>query len=79
MVQLAIGGHHPFDPHLVGSGDSIVHNILEGKWCEYQFNDTSLLMIKPLAKRLLGREPYQRYRNADILLLELEKYIEVSK
>lgn len=79
MVQLAIGGHHPFDPHLVRSGESIVHNIIEGKWCEYLLDDPSLLIIKPLAKRLLGREPFQRYRNVDILLLELDKLIEVGK
>jgi serine/threonine-protein kinase len=79
MVQLSIGGHHPFDPHLVHSGESIVHNILEGKWCEYLLENSSISIIKPLAKRLLGREPFQRYRNSDILLFELEKFIEVSK
>ena len=79
MVQLAIGGHHPFDPHLVQSGESIVHNILEGKWCEYLLDDPSLMTIKALAKRLLGKEPFQRFRNGEILLSELERYIEVIK
>jgi serine/threonine protein kinase len=77
MAQLLAKGEHPFDPNYVAGGGSIVENILQDKWNNALFHDLSLKDLYPVAKRLLGHEPYQRYRKADILLRELDKAIEV--
>lgn len=74
LVQLLLGGTHPFDPTLVGGG-SIVENILAGKWYRDLFQEPTLAAMSNLATKLLGREPYQRYPSTRRLLEDVERVI----
>src|SRR5208337_3512314 len=67
MMQLLLKGVHPFDPSLVG-GTSIVENIIAGTWYAKALEVPHLLPVKNLVNRLLGPEPFQRYRRSDTLL-----------
>lgn len=73
LAQLLLRGHHPFDPEIVGSGDSTMHNILLGEWCKHEFDKSSLRPLKPLIAKLLGREPYQRYRMYEYLFDDISE------
>jgi serine/threonine protein kinase len=70
-AQLLLGGGHPFDPRLVGSGDSIPDNILRGKWHRGAFDLAPLRTFRRLLTRLLGSEPYQRYKTVAALSADL--------
>lgn len=65
-------GRHPFDPSVVSSGDSISDNIMRGKWYRAAFEEPALRTLRRLFTRLLGTEPYQRYRSAAALREDLE-------
>ena len=69
LTQLLLHGKHPFDPVLVGRGGSIPENILIGAWAKSELKAT-VPMLRILG-RLLGREPYQRFRRAEDLRSEL--------
>ncbi len=77
MMQLLLEGKHPFDPVVVGTGDSIVNNILAGKWDKSIFSRDEFIPLRPVAEKLLGKEPFQRYKKVDDLLNDLDKCIEV--
>jgi eukaryotic-like serine/threonine-protein kinase len=77
MLQLLLGGEHPFDPVVVGSGSSTVENILRDNWARARLNNPDFADLRGLVTRLLGHEPYQRYRKDDILMSELDKALEV--
>ena len=69
FLQLLFAGRHPFDPRVVGSGESIVHNILSGAWARAELAALRVPQaITTMASRLLGGEPYKRYRNTAALL-----------
>ena len=76
-LQLLLDGLHPFDPNFVGRGESIVANILGGIWCDGIFSDGKYSPLESLIRRLLGGQPYQRYRLPTTLLADLDKCIEV--
>lgn len=76
MLQLLLRGEHPFDPTVVGSGSSTVDNIVRGNWAKARTDIPEIAPLKPLLFKLLGREPYQRYRNDELLLEELHKAAE---
>jgi serine/threonine-protein kinase len=65
LVQLFLNGHHPFNPNVVGGGDSTVRNILEGRWDPGPLHTDSSHPVSDLAHRLLGNEPYSRFREPD--------------
>lgn len=67
LYLMITGGDHPFEPKLVGSGDSIVENILQGNYAKNYLNDPKLGKVAALIARLLGAEPYLRFRTADTL------------
>jgi serine/threonine-protein kinase len=72
-------GCHPFEPGLVGDGVSIVDNILRGK---YVLNTESKYMSQPfknLIKKLLGPQPYNRFRTYEIFKAEIEKILMVQR
>ena len=79
MLQLLLRGQHPFDPTVVGSGVSTVENILRDNWARVKLNVPDLLPLRPVLLRLLGHEPYQRYRNDELLLEDLHKALEAYK
>jgi serine/threonine-protein kinase len=68
FLQLLLGGVHPFDPTIAG-GDSIVQNILVGRWARDRIG---MLGLSPawtaLAARLLAAEPFGRFRNSSTLM-----------
>jgi len=68
LMQLLLGGAHPFDPHLIKSGSSIVENIINDKWYSKWLDDNDLLSIKPLISQLLGHEPFMRFRSPQKLI-----------
>lgn len=73
LLQLLMRGKHPFDPTVVGSGASTVDNIMRGKWAKATLNAAEFAALRTLLTRLLGREPYQRYRNDELLMTDLRK------
>jgi ethanolamine utilization cobalamin adenosyltransferase len=77
MLQLLLDGEHPFDPVVVGSGASIVENILRDNWARQRLNNPDLVDLKHVLMKLLGHEPYQRYRKDDLLISDLNKALEV--
>lgn len=68
FAQLLLSGRHPFDPRLVGSGETIPENILTGRWLRAEFCQGPLQFAQPLLERMLGRQPFERYRRPDDLL-----------
>lgn len=79
LMQLVLKGNHPFDPNLIGEGESIEHNILNGKWFKEIFNNSDLQALCPLAIKLLGNEPFERYRQPDSLLNAIDRCLEKYK
>lgn len=77
MLQLLLGGEHPFDPVVVGSGASIVENILRDNWARQSLNNLDLAGLQTVLTKLLGHEPYHRYRKDDLLISDLNKALEV--
>jgi eukaryotic-like serine/threonine-protein kinase len=77
FLQLLLGGCHPFDPAVVGRGDSIVVNILADAWARPAL--AGLGLPEPwcaLASGLLGNEPFRRFRDSNLLrqkIAECEK------
>lgn len=67
LAQLILAGEHPFSPDAVGNAQSIVENLMEGKWAR----DKVSRMVSPstfaVISRCLKYQPYERYRKADDL------------
>lgn len=70
-AQLLLGGHHPFDPMIVGAGESIVENILADTWAREEFCDSRFDCMRPVLSKMLGHEQHQRYRRPEVLRSEL--------
>lgn len=66
-LQLLMQGAHPFDPSVVGSGSSIMQNILNAKWAREALSRLSAVPLKLLIEKLLGNQPYERYRTPQAL------------
>jgi serine/threonine-protein kinase len=66
ILQLSLG-FHPFDPRTVGEGDSIPDNILHGRYIVPDPTGSYSENFIQLIKRLLEVEPYQRFRNENVL------------
>jgi len=68
-------GIHPFDPFYVGNHYSIVENIMQNKYVvetnDVEFNDA----IVELAKKTLQSQPYERFRNYQLLNAFIAKQI----
>ena len=75
LMQLLLGGEHPFNPQICGGGNSIVENILDGRWCKTFLDKESFLLIKPIVLKLLGKEPYMRYRTPEQLIEAINTYL----
>lgn len=75
-TQLLMGGVHPFDPAVVGDGDNIMENIIQGKWVRDVFCKENLVFLKPLVERLLGKEPYMRFRSPELLMQQIDNCLE---
>jgi eukaryotic-like serine/threonine-protein kinase len=75
MMQLLLRGTHPFDPQRVG-GVSIPQNILANNWDRTILVEKDLLPIRPIALKMLGNQPYQRFKKPDKLIIEIDSCIE---
>jgi hypothetical protein len=53
-----------------------MHNIISGTWYKEFLNQPSPSKIALLLSRLLGYEPYTRYRTSAALLTALDELIE---
>lgn len=62
MLLLLFGGKHPFDPRFVGSGYSIFENIMENNFVTRIDGITPSEHFLKITHRLLGYNPYERYR-----------------
>jgi eukaryotic-like serine/threonine-protein kinase len=79
LLQLLFTGRHPFDPAVVGSGESIVHNILSGVWAKGALSALRVpQQIEKTVTRLLGDEPFKRYRSTAAILEALRSCEEAS-
>jgi len=75
-TQLLMGGVHPFDPEVVGDGENIMENIIQGKWVKDVFTNHDLRLLQPLIERLLGKEPYMRFRSPELLMQQIDNCLE---
>jgi len=73
--QLLLKGSHPFDPQLVGQGQSIVENILNGRWAESSFRSSHRIPVHAVLSKMLAREPHARYRTPQILRTALNELV----
>ena len=71
LVQLLLGGKHPFDPALVGTGSCIPENILAGKWWKTSLSSPGMAHFLEVCSVMLGKEPHMRYRSPGVLIEEL--------
>jgi len=71
LAQLLCAGIHPFDPKIVG-GDSIVDNIMNDNWVRDQLQKCAPPSLYRICLKMLGNQPYQRFRLSDLLLLEFK-------
>jgi serine/threonine protein kinase len=68
LLQLLLSGRHPFDPRVIGRGDSIPGNILAGAWARSAMSALNLpAKCGSLIERLLGPEPHNRFRTTAAL------------
>jgi serine/threonine protein kinase len=72
LAQLLMKGQHPFDPAVVGAGESIPDNILGGAWCKAKLSRAAPAPLVAVVGRMLGREPHQRYRTPATLRSALD-------
>jgi len=70
--QLLMKGQHPFDPKYIGNRNSYADNIMSGI---YKIEVPKV--VSELIKRMLGKEPHQRFRKPEPLIEELNKISEV--
>lgn len=76
LTQLLLKGAHPFSPEVVGGGDSIPANIMSGIWAKEALRSYTTSSMFSLVQKLLGHEPYQRFRQPSELqdsMIELAK------
>lgn len=71
-AQLLLCGKHPFDPNVVGNGEYIHHNILNNKWARREFDSSEFSKVKPVVTKMLGHQPYERFRNSEQLTNALQ-------
>jgi serine/threonine-protein kinase len=71
LTQLLLGGRHPFDPQVVGEGDHVVYNILDGKWAFNEVECSPGSCFLPILQKILATEPHCRYRTPQMLITAL--------
>ena len=76
LGQLILGGIHPFDPTAVGYGSSIPENILRGAWHRDGIQSVCGEGVFGMLERMLGSEPYQRFRRYQDLEFAIEETME---
>ena len=72
-AQLQLSGKHPFDPAVVGSGDSIIMNIINNNWAKDILRNSAQDSFYQIIHRMLSREPFQRFPSYLDLIFEIAK------
>ena len=62
VMELIGGGVHPFDPSVLGCGNSIPENIINNKWTKEKLDCADFLSIKDLAR--IAAIPPKRKKSA---------------
>lgn len=73
FAQLLLEGYHPFSPDLVGNTNSILENIIAGNWAKNVVSQRISPPVFSVIARLLGHEPYQKFRRVDELQSRLSE------
>jgi serine/threonine-protein kinase len=73
FAQLILNGCHPFSPDIVGNRESIVSNILNDKWAKKAVSENASSKTTQVITKMLGHQPYERYRKTKELQSSLEK------
>lgn len=76
VSQLMLEGQHPFDPNLIRNGSSIPDNIVNDRWARDNVKEKCSGKMYVIIQRLLGHEPYQRFRNLNSLQSLLSEIME---
>ena len=71
-LQLHLG-FHPYDPAIVGQGDSIPDNILNARFVPPESKEGTSAAFAGLVRKLLQTEPYQRFRTKEVLTAYIEE------
>jgi serine/threonine-protein kinase len=74
LAELLLGGVHAFGPDVTGRGMSIPENIVNGIWAKDRLKECCSEQGYRVLSRMLGSEPYMRYRLAEELLEALEQW-----
>lgn len=72
LAQLILGGNHPFSPEVSGCGGSIPENIMSGAWARQPVQESVSDATFALVERMLGKEPYQRFRRITELVATVQ-------
>lgn len=75
LAQLLLAGKHPFQPDVVGSGNTIVENIISNNWAHSNIREAAGNTLHKVVERLLAPEPFQRFRNVETLSKEFNLQI----
>lgn len=67
FCQMLLKGFHPYDPEIVGTGDSIVENIMNDKWAKPLLKSDDFIGLYPVISKMLAHEPFGRYRKTEML------------
>jgi len=67
-------GYHPFLPEKVDNDRSTTENIINGKFVDPSIKEGTSEEFINLIRRLLAKEPYQRFRNVDLLANYISNY-----
>jgi serine/threonine-protein kinase len=79
LAQLLMSGKHPFDPTVVNSGLNIEENIISGNWCKEWFAGNYSPSVNGILVKLLGQEPYLRFRSPQLLIEKIQQIIKEGK
>jgi len=72
-TQFFLNGNHPFNPETVGEGESTVRNLLDGRWSSGPLENNRLSPVAEMSQKMLGKEPYMRFRKPDHFVKALER------
>lgn len=75
IMQLIGKGYHPFDPAHICCGNTIPENIVNWNWIKDPLDTVKFSPMKKLVYKMLAPEPYERFRNTNILKNEIDNCI----
>jgi serine/threonine-protein kinase len=73
FAQLVLNGEHPFNPEIVGNQNSLLENIKSASWAKNHVSQKVSPETMQVISKLLGHDPYERYRKIQELKYSLRK------